>query len=466
MSNGWAASAAYDFNKWLGVAAEYSGHYNDQAHVTTGLIGPQLHFRTPIVSPFVEILAGVARLSAPNIHTQAGFSAGGGGGIDLYVTRRIAIRAIQADYLYQTYRVRNVGSDGRFDGARLQAGLVVGLGSWSQPTTPAAICSVQPAAAFAGETMTATVTPQNFNPKHTLTYEWKVSGGKIAGKDATAAIDTTGVNPASYVATAAVTDPKAPKNYRTATCNASFTINEMPKQPPTLTCSAAPATVRSGNFSTITCQGNSTDNRPLTYACQTQAGRLSGTGPTFALDTAGAPAGVITVNCTTTDNRGLSGSSAATVNVEVPPPAANASNIGESKIAEIAFPNKLKPSRIDNTAKAILDDVALRLQHERDGSAVIVGYSGPSEKGGIALAQQRAVNANAYLVEEKGIDPNRIEIRTGTGDLNQAKIYVVPAGATFNLSGTQVFKESEIKPAAATPARRHRGVRKAPAPKS
>jgi len=175
---------------------------------------------------------------------------------------------------------------------------------------------------------------------------------------------------------------------------------------------------------------------------------------------------VITVNCTTTDHRGLSGSSAATVNMEVPPPAANASNIGESKIAEIAFPNKLKPSRIDNTAKAILDDVALRLQHERDGSAVIVGYSGPSEKGGIALAQQRAVNANAYLVEEKGIDPNRIEIRTGTGDLNQAKIYVVSAGAAFNLCGTQVFKESEIKLAAATPARRHRGVRKAPAPKS
>jgi hypothetical protein len=152
------------------------------------------------------------------------------------------------------------------------------------------------------------------------------------------------------------------------------------------------------------------------------------------------PAGAVTVNCTATDDRGLSGSTSTTVRAEIPPPPQ------ANKIGEIAFPNKAKPWRVDNTAKAILDDVAVRLQGEPDAKAVIVGYFDPTEKGGVILAEQRAVNTKAYLTQEKGINPGRIEVRTGTAGGNRAEIYLVPAGATLNMPGTQTFNEGAVAP--------------------
>ena len=62
------------------------------------------------------------------------------------------------------------------------------------------------------------------------------------------------------------------------------------------------------------------------------------------------------------------------MNVEVP------TKIEASKINECAFPNKVKPGRVDNTCKAALDDVALRLQREADAKAVIVGEADQAAK--------------------------------------------------------------------------------------
>jgi outer membrane protein OmpA-like peptidoglycan-associated protein len=157
------------------------------------------------------------------------------------------------------------------------------------------------------------------------------------------------------------------------------------------------------------------------------------------LDTAGVPQGAVTINATATDDRGLSASTSTSCNVTVPPPPPAASKIGE-----IAFPNKKKPWRVDNTAKAILDDVALRLQREPSARAVVVGYFDPGEPGELNLAKQRAVNTKAYLTDEKGIDPARIDVATGTAGGNRAEIYVVPAGGTFNVPGVQSFDESTV----------------------
>ena len=44
-----------------------------------------------------------------------------------------------------------------------------------------------------GEPVTATVNTSNFNPKHTLTYTWSSTGGKITGKDTSATVDTNGI---------------------------------------------------------------------------------------------------------------------------------------------------------------------------------------------------------------------------------------------------------------------------------
>jgi outer membrane protein OmpA-like peptidoglycan-associated protein len=200
-----------------------------------------------------------------------------------------------------------------------------------------------------------------------------------------------------------------------------------PQNPPTVSCSANPSSVKSGELSTITAVGQSPDNRPLTYDFTASGGRLTSSGAQTALDTTGAPAGAITINCTTADDRGLSANASTTVYVSLRPPPPQASKGGTIEFNR----DKRRPTRVDNVGKAILDDCALRLQQEAGAHAVIVGNADPNEPDAVSLAEQRAANAKDYLVRQKGIDPGRVEVRTGSAGTQTVEIWVVPAGATF-----------------------------------
>ena len=142
------------------------------------------------------------------------------------------------------------------------------------------------------------------------------------------------------------------------------------------------------------------------------------------------------------------------MDVEVPPPPPTC-----SKVNSIQFPDLKRPWRVDNTAKAILDDVASRLKADPNAKIVIVGYAdgekAPMEGTGkkrhpMNLAAQRAVNAKAYLVQQQGIDPSRVEVRQGTGQQKVADIIWVPQGADENacadLQNTTPVDESVVKP--------------------
>jgi outer membrane protein OmpA-like peptidoglycan-associated protein len=287
------------------------------------------------------------------------------------------------------------------------------------------------------------VTPSNFNPKRTLTYAWSGTGVKVSGTTATTNIDTKGLQPGSYSVKANVSDGKK----GTAECTASFTVKQ--PRPPVISCTANPTTVAPNGTSEISSVASSPDGRNLTYSYTASAGTISGTGSTATLNTAGAQPGPINVNCTATDDRNLSTSSTTSVTVEAPPPPPPPAAAPEaSKLNEIAF--KRNSPRVDNAAKAILDEVALRLQRDADAKAVLVGQADPKETGAKKLAAQRAVNAKAYLVAEKGIDASRIETRTGSGKAMTTEIWLVPAGATFNAAGTEVVSP-KVK---ATPTKR------------
>ncbi|MGA2000106.1 MAG: hypothetical protein ABSG52_08940 [Terriglobales bacterium] len=202
---------------------------------------------------------------------------------------------------------------------------------------------------------------------------------------------------------------------------------QSPQNPPTISCSANPSSVRSGELSTITAMGQSPDNRPLTYVFTASGGRITPSGAQTTLDTTGAPAGPITINCTSSDDRGMSANSSTVVNVWLRPSPPQASTGGSIEFSR----DKRRPARVDNVAKAILDDCALRLQREAGARGVIVGNADPNEQDALSMAQQRAANAKDYLVREKGIDPARLEVRTGSGGTQTVDIWFVPAGATF-----------------------------------
>ena len=119
---------------------------------------------------------------------------------------------------------------------------------------------------------------------------------------------------------------------------------------------------------------------------------------------------------------------------------------GATKVSELEFHPSGKPgvdARVDNVAKAILDDVALRMRSDPDLRAVIVGMATAGESA--RTAAQRAVNTKHYLAHDAGIDPQRIEARTGGRSAMSAEIWMVPAGAPLDLKTTKPVDERRIR---------------------
>jgi outer membrane protein OmpA-like peptidoglycan-associated protein len=153
-------------------------------------------------------------------------------------------------------------------------------------------------------------------------------------------------------------------------------------------------------------------------------GTVAGQNGSALLNTTGTRPGPVTVRATATDDRNLSATATATVTVEAPPPPP-----APSKLNEFGFrPNS---ARVDNAAKAILDDIALRLQREPDATVLVVGFADPKERNSQQLAGQRANNAAAYLTQEKGIDASRVQPRVATDAGSKVEVWLIPAGATI-----------------------------------
>jgi len=241
-----------------------------------------------------------------------------GGGLDLNLNRHVALRLLRADYVFSSYRYGPPSIQPTdITGVRLQAGINFMFGGGAPLPPPSAACVVQPSEVFAGESVTVTATGANFNPKRTVTYTWNGTGVKVSGSEASAQIDTTGLEPRAYEVTANLSDGR--KN-GTATCSARFTV-KVP-HPPAISCSADPASVTMGGTSTITSNASSPDGRRLIYSYTANAGDIVGNGAAATLNTRSAQPGRITVTCNVSDDRNpaLTASSTTTVNVEAPPP--------------------------------------------------------------------------------------------------------------------------------------------------
>ncbi len=163
---------------------------------------------------------------------------------------------------------------------------------------------------------------------------------------------------------------------QTADCIASFTVKAF--EPPTISCSANPSTIKPGDSATVTSTGMSPQNRPLTYSYTTTGGTVTGTGTTAEYSSAGAPTGVIGITCNVADDKGHT----ATANTSVTIVAPVVAPIPHTQaLCSITFATDAKrPTRVDNEAKACLDQVALDLQQQADAKAVVVGESTDAEK--------------------------------------------------------------------------------------
>ena len=104
----------------------------------------------------------------------------------------------------------------------------------------------------------------------------------------------------------------------------------------------------------------------------------------------------------------------------VPPPAppvAPPRQPQEIRTDEIHF--EPGSARLTNIAKAILDEVALRMKQEPSATALVIGYTDDRENTGPNrdLDRRRAEAVRDYLVSRHGIDPARITVEgRGTSD--------------------------------------------------
>ena len=432
---GAGATVTYDFNRWFGLTVDSSGQWGsgqsgvaariDQVEFFNLSAGPKITFRTHYFSPFLEVLGGEHRLASEVFGNdrEVGFMAGGG--LDLNLTRHFAVRLFRADFVYSDhqYGPSSIVPATDVRGVRLQSGLVFMFGG-GQPGPPvSANCTINPSEIMVGEPATATAAVNNFNPKHTLNYTWSSTGGQISGRDNTASINTNGVAGGHYTVTAHIADPRMMKDGE-ASCMAAFTVKELPKNPPTVSCSADPSTLQAGASSTISCTCTSPDNIPVTVGGWTASGGSISSGKlnNAALSTSGVSLGPITVGATCTDSRGLNTPATTQVLVENPPPSPEFLKL-EGGLAlhsiyfptgqpRVANPNGGLLASQEQTLVSLANDFKKYLETKPDAHLILEGHADPraSVEYNQALSERRVERTKQFLLEH-GVPAANIETK-------------------------------------------------------
>ena len=470
---GFGAGVTYNFNHWLGLTGDFSGHLGsgeigaaeriDDAAFYNISLGPKVTFRSRHFSPFLEALLGGHRLTSDLFGRDDRFGFMVGGGIDLNVKRHFALRLLRADYVFSNHHFGPdaIVPDTEVRGVRLQSGLVFMFGGKTPPIAPTASCSAQPTEVMTGDAVTINAAAGNFNPRHTLTYQWSSTGGRVTDTGAAATIHTDGLAGGSYTATARVTDSEAGRHGHRdshpnseATCSASFMVKELPRNAPVVSCAADPSAVQAGSSSIIRCTCTSPDNVPITVTGWTASeGIVTGTGDSAALNTAGASPGPITVSATCNDSRGLNTQTTAQVMVENPPEPSPEFLQLEARLVlhSIYFPTARPEAQHPDggllvsqreTLIALAGDFKKYLETKPDAHLILEGHADPrsSVEYNQALSERRVDRTRRFLIEH-GVPAANIETKA--------------FGMQQNLSAAEV-KEAVEHTTELTPAQRQR----------
>jgi hypothetical protein len=131
--NGWNVSLASNLNRYIGLVVDASGHYaaprfanvNVRTYDHEFLFGPRFTYRTSKVSVFAHALPGLAMEKGTTLgfnEPNRSFAFAIGGGADVAIKKRVAIRVIQVDYLMTNF------ADQRQSNYRVGAGIVFYFG--------------------------------------------------------------------------------------------------------------------------------------------------------------------------------------------------------------------------------------------------------------------------------------------------------------------------------------------------
>jgi len=453
---GAGGTLAYNFTSVFGIAADMGGcklfglsnAYGIGSKVSgnefTYLFGPRITYRSnSMFQPFAEVNFGGTRISVScnsgtvcsgDSASRNAFALTAGGGFDLKINKKVAIRLVQAEYLYTRFgneclipACSNNNSQNSF---RLKSGVVFSWGAKpimvNRP--PTAACSTDVGSVVHGSGEAVPVRANASDPDgDALTYVWSANGGHVEGTADTARWTPGDAAPGTYAITARVDDGHGGN----ASCSANVRVEPRPLRPPTMTCSADRSSVMPGERVNVTADANSPEGFPLEYTWRTNGGQVSGSGSRVQLDTTGLAPGEYAVSSRVSDGHGGAADCVAGVNVAAPPAKPEAIKLGECIF------KKVGSTRVDNVCSRLLDDAVLRLQNDPKGTLVIIGYEDPTKETKGNVADTRSANGKKYATKKGGIDAGRVNTRKGSGvegadkENRRIEVFWVPEGAKF-----------------------------------
>ncbi len=257
---------------------------------------------------------------------------------------------------------------------------------------PTLACSVSPNSIQVGES--ATVATKAASPDGSpLTYSWTVNGQAQAASTPEFVFGSVGRQPGNYTIAATVNTGKY-----TASCSSNVTVREIPIPPPTISCLTPTVDVESGGTAQLKVQAAAERATP-TVSWSATAGTVSGSGNSASFNAAGLSAGSYMVTATVDNGQGGRASCSTTVNVS-------------QKINVPGFP--AGRNRVNNEAKAILDNAAVQMKNDPHLRASIAGFIDGSRREerikGLGLKRAQAV---ADYLASKGIDASRLSATDG-----------------------------------------------------
>ena len=447
-------SGAYFFNKYVGVQAEYGihewgvevpgspvgTHGNNDGFQTVagGLIG---RFPLENITPFIHGLVGGAMVNGP-LHqsNKWGPQLTAGGGMDYetpWFNHHLAIRLFQADYQYTHVNFgpgpTPPGGRANINSARLSTGIVIHAGSILPPPPATLACSANPTSVFPGEPVTVTATAGNLDPKMNVIYSW--SGSGASGNGTATTIQTSSLEPGNYTVKGNVKEGKAGKEGlkpgQSADCSASFTVKAF--EPPTISCSVNPTTIKPGDTATVTSTGLSPQNRPLTYSYEATGGTISGTGTTTTYSSAGASTGEVGITCNVADDKGHTASSNANLTIVAPPPPPVENPEVKQIEARLALHSVFFPTDLpkaanpegglvtsqEGTLTTLASDFKRYLEFKPDAHLTLIGHADKrgSAEYNKALSERRVARTKQFLVDH-GVAETSIQTQALGSDEN------------------------------------------------
>jgi hypothetical protein len=494
--NGPIVGASYFITRNFGVEGQFTFSSSGSTNCFSSAQGGPIvrFFAGSQLSIYAHADAGETNMGIRDLQDCAwNPSVAAGGGIDYIFAgtgNHVAFRLIQADYQYVRlkYNFLDLSGTTNVNVPRFSTGLTIRLEDIEPPAVkiPRSFeCNTNPSEAYAGERVVLAALANGYDFAKPYNIHWTSTGGTVVYPGPDVLLDTFGLAPGSYTATAQLTHGKNPTAL--ATCNAPFTL----KPPPSLTvqCTADPASINDGDSTTIKAQGMSGANRKLTYSFTTSAGQIRADGPTARLVSGGAE--TITVSCRAKDDLGQKAEATAMVHVKMAPeppaapttpqvvhigppapPPATAAPAATQPLTAAAQPTVETPPlpawAADSEGKKILkgcslsfentegrkmqlaapsitclDEIAVVMQQRPGTRLTLVGNHAQNEANGASQAAQRASVSKTFLEEQRGIDPSRIDVRTGSSTTRSVETYVLAPGVVFDPPPTEQHKELE-----------------------